>query len=166
MFQESANVVAIIGFVHHSGVQPAGFWHSFPNGWEGGCVMALAGTQRKRNGDSFIGASGVQFGCQSAAGFSYRLLGFAGEGNQQRGQNKSGKSFHKSVLFIVQKEKRIQIRLASLKCVFWENFPSLPPVRKESRSSLAFAAGDWEKMQRAGVVFQRRPFFFGKCFWD
>ena len=77
MFQEASDVVAVIGLVHHGGVQPARLGRSFPNRWEGGCVVALASAQAKRNGDSFIGAGGVQFGCQSAAGSSYRLLGFA-----------------------------------------------------------------------------------------
>ena len=74
VFQESADVVAIIGFVHHGGVQPARLWHSFPNGGEGGGIMALARAQGKGNGGAFIGASGMQFGCPSAAGSSHRLL--------------------------------------------------------------------------------------------
>lgn len=77
MFQESADVVVIIGFVRYGGVQPTRFWHSFPNGWEGGCVMALAGAQGKEDGGALIGAGGMQFGGQSASGFSYGLLGFA-----------------------------------------------------------------------------------------
>ena len=77
MFQEFADVVAVVGFVHHGGVQPARFWNFSPNIGEGSGIMALSSAQAKRNGDSFIGASGMQFGRPSAAGFSYRLLGFA-----------------------------------------------------------------------------------------
>ncbi len=77
MFQEFAEVVAVVGLVHYSGVQPARFWHSFPNGWEGGGIVALAGAQGKGNGGAVISAGGVQFGGQAAAGSSHRLLGLA-----------------------------------------------------------------------------------------
>ena len=39
--------------------------------------MALPGAQAKGNGDSRISAGGVQFGGQSSAGSSHRLLGLA-----------------------------------------------------------------------------------------
>ena len=67
IFQEFADVVAVVGFVHHGGVQPASFWHFSPNIGEGSCIMALPSAQAKRNGDSLIGASGMQFGRPSAA---------------------------------------------------------------------------------------------------
>ena len=70
MFQEFADVVAVVGFVHHGGVQPARFWRFSPNIGEGSCIMALPSAQAKRNGDSLISAGGMQFGGPSAAGSS------------------------------------------------------------------------------------------------
>lgn len=62
MFQEASDVVVVIGLVHHGGVQPARLGRSFPNRWEGGCVVALAGAQGKGDGGAIIGAGGMQFG--------------------------------------------------------------------------------------------------------